>query len=80
MLLHQQNETNWRIKMKSIEIRFGKATRGNTAERNYIFSQLLQVESQINSAVVSGKEPMCGLAALREVANSYVKDIKELSK
>lgn len=66
--------------MKSIEIRFGKATRGNTAEREYTFGRLLQVEAQINSAVVSGKEPACGLAALREVAASYIKSIKEMSK
>lgn len=66
--------------MNSIEIRFGKATRGNTAERKYIFAQLLQVEAQINSAVVSGQEPSCGLEALRQVKEGYIKDITLLSK
>ncbi|AUM58628.1 hypothetical protein KNT81_gp143 [Proteus phage phiP4-3] len=66
--------------MKSIERRFGKAKYGCAVEREYLFGKLLQVEAQINSCVISGREPSCGLSALREVKAGYHKDIKELSK
>lgn len=66
--------------MSSLINRFGKAKHGYAVERRYVFAQLLDVEAQLNSAAVSGIEPMCGVEALREVRDGYRRDIEEMSK
>lgn len=66
--------------MKSLNQRFGKAKYGCSAEREYVYYQLLDVEAQLNSAAVSGIDPACGVEALREVRDGYRHQIEEMSK